>query len=60
MYGRKEPLKVQIESAGQWSESNKELFIELVAEAIALYLNDPANREAMKRNKQEGSLDQNE
>ena len=60
MYGRKEPLKVQIESAGSWAESNKELFIELVAEAIALYLNDPVNREAMKRNKQDSLLDRNE
>lgn len=37
MYNRKEPFKVHIESAGPWSEKDRELFIELVAEAVALY-----------------------
>ena len=55
MYDRKKPFKVQIESAGPWSEKNREMFIELVAEAIALFWSDPANREAFKKQMKEES-----
>ncbi len=48
MYDRKEPLKVQIESAGPWSEKDRELFIKLLAEAVALYWSNPENREALR------------
>ena len=48
MYDRKEPLKVKIESAGEWPEKNRELFIEILAKAIVRYWSIPENREAIR------------
>ena len=48
MYDRKKPLKVQIESVGPWSEKDREMFIQLLSEAIARYLSIPENREKIR------------
>ena len=48
MVEKKTNFNIQIESAGPWSEKDRELFIKLLAEALAQYLSSPENCEALR------------
>lgn len=48
MAEKKTNFNIQIESAGPWPEKKRELFIEILAEAIARYWSVPENREKIR------------